>query len=350
MYAPADLEAWVESVLVHFGATPVDASVAAAALIDADLSGVDTHGLYNFPTHWHYAPGLRSGDVTARRAMTTLRSNPSTTAWDAGATFGYIAEHHAVEAVCAMAAETGIGMLTWRNGCHFGAIGHAARMIAARGYVGAVMCNMIPGAVPPGGRDKVFGTNPMAFAAPVPNRHPFAFDIATTATAGTRLVMARERGESIPLGWAVDGEGNPTTDPFEALKGGALPFGSAEGNGYKGFGLGLMVDVLAGVLSGAGSGAFHVYQPGYRQGAWFAAWKVDCFVDQSEYDVEMGRLVDFITSSRPAPGNDVVTIPGDRAEATRQRRLRDGIPLSDVVVERNTVLGRELGIEFPTPV
>jgi LDH2 family malate/lactate/ureidoglycolate dehydrogenase len=328
-----------------------DAAVGADALVDADLSGIDTHGISNFVGHWHYAPGLADGTVSPRPDIAVLRDSPVAASWDSGRGFGPVVAHRAMAAAIAKAAATGVGMVTVRGGCHFGAIGYIARMAPAHDMIGVVMSHTAPSAVAPGGLDKVFGTNPLAFAAPVAGRHPFALDMATTAAAGTKVVVARRRGERVPSGWLIDAEGQVTTDPEAHATGGALlPLGFGDGDaGHKGFGLGLVVDILSGVLSGTGSGLFQTFGPQWRLGYWLAAWRVDAFVDADQFKGEMRRMVDAIHASRPAPGHAGVLVPGDRAEASRAERARTGISLDAAVVAQCVAVAEETGVAFPDP-
>jgi len=252
-----------------------------------------------------------------------------------------------MEAAIAKADATGIGMITVRNGCHFGANGYYAEMAARRDSVGMVAANTIAATFPPGGLEPAVGTNPFAFAAPVGGAHPLVVDIALTTVSGSKVMGARRRGESVPLGWIVDAEGNPTTDPAAASSGGSiLPLGGAEA-GHKGYGLALMVDVL-GILSGTGSGLWQHYTPEWRQGQWFAAWRIDAFVDPDEFRAEMRQLVDHIHAIRPVPGSAVL-VPGDRRAACRAARASNGIPVDDDIAEQCRELAAASRVPFPEP-
>ncbi len=289
--------------------------------------------------------------MAARPVIAVLRDSPVAAAWDAGRGFGPLVAHRAMAAAIEKAAVTGIGMVTVRGGCHFGAHGYYAQMAAEQDMIGMSMSHTAPSALAPSSLDKVVGTNPLGFGAPVAGRHPFVLDMATTAAAGTRVVFARRRGEPIPWGWATDADGNITTDAEAAGAGGLLPLGStAAMGGNKGFGLGLVVDILSGVLSGTGSGLFQQFGPEWRQGYWMAAWRIDAFVDVDEFKQEMARLVDGIHACRPAPGHDAVLAPGDRSAATRAARAVAGVPLDDAIVEQCLAVAARAGVPFPAPI
>ena len=330
-------------VLRHLGLSQTDADLGAAILNDADLAGIDTHGIVNFPTHLHYVKGLQCGAVDPAPTITVLRESPVSAAWDSGRGFGPVVAYRAMEAAIAKADAAGIGMVTVRNGCHFGANGFFAEMAAHGDRVGMVAANTIAGTFPPGGLEPAVGTNPFAFAAPVEGTHPLVVDIALTTVSGSKVMAARRRGEQVPLGWVVDADGQPTTDPSG---GSILPLGGPEA-GHKGYGLGLMVDVLA-ILSGTGSGLWQAYTPEWRQGQWFAAWRIDAFMDPAEFRDELRRVVEHIHAIRPMPGATVL-VPGDRRAACRAARASDGIPLDDDIAEQCRGLASASGVPFPDP-
>lgn len=348
-YRADDLLAWVQGVLEGYGMPRDDARIGATVVVDADLSGVGTHGLSNFGGHWHYAPGLRDGAVSVAPCVEVLRESAVTAAWDAGRGFGPVVAHRAMSAAMAKAEAGGVGMVTVRDGCHFGAGGYFARMAAERHLVGMVMAHTAPAAVPPGGRDPLVGTNPLAVSAPVAGRAPFVLDMAVTAAAGTKVQVAQREGRPVPPGWIVDADGRPTTDP--AAWAALLPLGAGpDGGGHKGFGLGMVVDILSGILSGTGSGLFASFGPDWRIGYWMAAWRVDAFVDPAEFDREMVRMVDGMHAARPAPGSTGVLVPGERAAAARVERRRAGVPLDDAVVQACRDVVTETGVAFPAPI
>jgi len=317
---------------------------------DANLAGIESHGIAHLSWHPGYAPGLQRGIVNAKPNVTVVRESPATATWDADGGVGVIVAAKAMQACIEKAEATGIGMIVVRSGRHFGAAGYYAHMAAKRDLIGMAMCNVPPIAVPSGGLDRVYGTNPIAMGAPVAGGHPFLLDIATTAVAGGKLEIALRQGKPIPAGWAIDAEGSDSTDPGILRKGGALlPLGSrVETSSHKGYGLGLMVDILTGVLSGAGSGLF-LDRTTLVQGYWFAAWRIDAFRDPAEFKEEMRRLVAHIRATRPAPGVEEVLIPGDPEARARELRTRDGIPLDSETIDQLVALGVETGVAFPAP-
>ena len=336
------------ATLDHFGMPAADAALAAEVLIDADLKGIESHGIAHLTWHGGYVPGLRDGRVNPTPTIRVLRETPATLALDGDGGMGVVVATEAMDRCIARAETSGIGMVTIRNGRHFGAAGYYAERAAARGLIGMASCNTPVLAVPAGGTERAFGTNPLAFAAPIAGREPFSLDMATTAVAGGKLEIAGRQGKRLPSGWAVDAGGNDSDDPSALGKGGALlPLGShLETSSYKGYGLGLVADILSGVLSGAG---FGMVMPRPHMGQWFAAWRIDAFRDPAEFQTELADLADRIHAIAPAPGVDRVRIPGDKEAEARADRERNGIPLDRAVVEQLRELAAETGVPFPAP-
>jgi LDH2 family malate/lactate/ureidoglycolate dehydrogenase len=214
--------------------------------------------------------------------------------------------------------------------------------------IGMAMCNVPPIALAAGGSERVYGTNPIAFGAPIEGGPPFLLDAATTAVAGGKLEIAMRQGKKIPWGWAVDAQGNDTDDPEILRKGGALlPLGSKVAtSSYKGYGLGIMVDILTGMLPGGASGLFSD-RAQLEQGYWFAAWRIDAFRDPAEFRADMKRVADHIRGTKPAADTEAVLLAGDPEHAARAVRTVSGIPLDAETIHQLTTLGEEVGTPFP---
>ncbi len=348
-YPSEPLRQFIADVLGRLGMADDEAALGAAVLHDADLAGVDTHGIVNLPTHVHYAPGLRDGNVDPRGTVTVLRDSPVAAAWDSGRAFGPVVAHRAMDAAIAKAQATGIGMVTVRDARHFGANGYFAEMAAANGMLGIVTSNTPVSSFPPGGLRRVVGTNPFAFAAPVGNGPPLVLDIAMSAVSGSKVIAANRAGRTVPEGWLLDADGNPTTDPGAMLRGdGSLELLGSPVAPHKGYGLALMVDVL-GIVAGNGSGVWQTTSPTWTQGQFFAAWRPDLFIDPADFLAEMRRLADYVHTVPAKPGASVL-LPGERRAASRTERTRLGVPLPDDLVARLEQLASETAVEFPAPV
>jgi len=336
-------------ILVRLGMPQSDAARGAEVLLDADLAGIESHGIAHLPWHPGYAPGFKRGIVNPTPQVNVLRDSPVAATWDADGGLGVLIGARAMDAAIAKAANTGIGMVAVTNGRHFGAAGYYARIAAERDMIGMAMCNVPPLAVASGSLDRAYGTNPIAFGAPVQDDHPFLLDIATTAVAGGKLEIAMRQGKPIPAGWAVDADGNDTPDPTILRQGGALqPLGSyVETSSHKGYGLGIMVDILTGVLPGMGSA---IFEGARMQGQWYAAWRIDAFRDVDGFKADMKRMVDHLRALRPRAGVEAVLVPGDPEASAREERLRLGIPLDQETIEQLTELAAELSVPMPAPI
>lgn len=344
-----DLLRYTSAVFERLGMPPHDAAEGAEVLLDADLAGVESHGIAHLPWHPGYAPGFKRGVINPNPVVKIERESSVTATWNADAGLGVLIAKRAMQSAIEKADATGIGMVAVRNGRHFGAAGYYACMAAHHDMIGMAMCNVPPIAVASGSLDRAYGTNPIAMAAPVEGSHPYMIDAATTAVAGGKLEIAMRQGKRIPPGWAVDTDGTDTDDPEILRKGGALlPLGShVATSNHKGYGLGLMVDILTGVLPGMGSALF---ADRIEQGWWFTAWRIDAFRDVAEFKADMKRMTDHLRTLRPINGVDRVQVPGDPEARHREERLRLGIPLDEETIVQLRELGEEFGVPLPAPV
>lgn len=353
-YRHTDLHEFTARVLESLAVPPTDALTAADALIHADLLGIDSHGIAHLPWHTGYVPGLRNSRVNPSPSYTIVRETPTTAVIEADGAMGVVAGKLAQDLAIEKAAATGVGMVAVRNSRHFGAAGHWALMSVPHGQVSLVTCNSTPIVSPAGGRDRVWGTNPIAFAAPAGHDHPFFFDAATSVVAGGKLELAGYAGKDIPFGWAKDAAFEDTHDAHILGKGGViLPLGATpDGSWHKGHGLAMMVDILSGVVSGNGhSMALVPGGEGYGHvGHFHASMRIDAFRDPAEWDAEMEALYADVRNSRPVDGVDHVLIPGEKEQAIETERRLTGIPLPLRVIEQLQAVAAETTVPFPVPV
>jgi LDH2 family malate/lactate/ureidoglycolate dehydrogenase len=347
-FSSSELEQFVTRVLEHFDLPKADARLAASIVVDADLAGVSTHGIVNLPWHDHYVPGLRSGYVDPRAQIEVLRDAPVAAAWSSGRGFGPVVAHRAMEAAIAKAEATGIGMVTVRDARHFGANGYYAEMAARRGCMAMVTTSTMPVSFPPSGTERVVGPSPFAFAAPMKDGAPMVLDVSMTAAAGSKVLLAARAGESVPLGWVVDSDGLPTTDPSALAHGGGLELLGGETARHKGYALSLMVDTLS-ILAGNGPALWQDAAGGWTQGQWFAAWRADLFADLDTFTADMQRFADDIHRIPTRDGGGRLLLPGERKAACRTERGASGIPVPQDLVSRLATLATECGLERPSP-
>lgn len=233
-----------ESILMHKGVPSEHAKIIADTIVYAHVREKHTHGLGRMSIY------LRKIDdqlMDAKTAMNVLHDQGAVYHVDANHGFGQVAAYYAVMKAVKKAKEYGIGIAGVMNSNNFGTAGYFSKLASDHGMIGLVFGNSAPAIAPTGGSKSLFGTNPLSMAFPMKDaQRPFIFDMATSVAARGKIRLAAKNGESIPEGWALDSEGHPTTDPNEALKGSMIPIGE-----YKGVGLSMMVDVLAGMLTGA---------------------------------------------------------------------------------------------------
>lgn len=334
------LTGWTVRILEAWGLTAEDAAYLAETLVDANLRGVDSHGVMRLPA---YGTRFDAGLVLPR-AEPVVRRSGATVHIDANGAPGQLAARTAVEEVDRLSSAQGIATAAVFGSAHFGAAGFYARELARRGKLAIVVSNSEPIVVPFGGREPLLGTNPFAFAAPT-SGDPISLDMATSTSAMGKVLVARAKGTEIPPDWGVDAEGVPTTDP-EAVTA-LLPAG-----GPKGYGLGFLIEILGGVLSGAAiaGGIGNMYTDLDRPqdvGHWLMALEVTRFLPLEEFIERIDGLIAEAHGTAAAPGFSQVLVPGEPEEAIRRARLVDGIELPHMVVTELAALGRTVGVDFP---
>jgi len=242
-----DLRALVTRMLVASGLSGDAAARVADGLVEADLEGAASHGVMLMDM---YLERIRSGPVSTNTAARVISDRGSAVVLDAGHALGQLTGEQAMGLAVERAKQFGAGVVSVRHGFHFGTARRYAQAAAEAGCIGVVMCNTRPLMPAPGGAERVVGNNPIAVALPVAGPIPIVLDMATSEAAMGKIRMAAQANEPIPANWAVTADGEPTTNPAEAIAGMLLPSG-----GTKGFGLSLMIDLLCGLLSGGASGA-----------------------------------------------------------------------------------------------
>ncbi len=330
--AADNLRAVTADLFERAGMPAEDAAFMGECLVDADLRGVHSHGT-RYATS--YVSALRSGNWNPRPQIQTVRERGATVLLDGDAGAGHLIGRHAMRLAIDKAREFGTSTVSVRNSTHCGAMAYYTQMAADAGCIGFAATNAGVRMAPWGGADPLVALNPLSWAAPTDRGWAVALDMATSVVAGNKLAVARERGEKIPLGWALDEHGNPTDDPEAGMRGLLLPVGGA-----KGYGMAVCLDILTGVLSGGrfgaglgGPGAAQIYQ----------AIDIDSFIPLDEFRGRMGQLIDQLKSSRLAPGSSGIFLPGEIEHTLKQQRLREGIPMTAVVVEEINQMARELG-------
>jgi LDH2 family malate/lactate/ureidoglycolate dehydrogenase len=274
---------------------------------------------------------------------------------DADKSIGFVSAYAAMEKCIESALVYGSAMVAVRNSNHFGIAGQYALMAAEKGMIGMAFTNASPLVAPTHSMDRMLGTNPISVAIPALKSKPFVLDMATTTAANGKLEILQRKQLKAPTGWIQKSDGSDSTDPNELKSGGALrPLGSFTDLGsHKGYGLGALVDILSGVLSGANFGPwvppFVSFLPlaenpvGDGIGHFFIAFRPDGFIPQQEFLERMEQWMEAFRSSQGI-GEEKVLVPGDPEWALEEERGKNGIPLLPVIVSDLDSLARELSI------
>jgi (2R)-3-sulfolactate dehydrogenase (NADP+) len=309
---------WVAAIFVRNGCSFGNAQSVARAIIAAEADGLKGHGLSRIPT---YLQMVRSGKIDGAAHPSVVRPRPGVLAIDAAHGFAYPALDLTVAELPALAAEQGIAAASIRRSNHGGETGLPCEALARKGLVALLFANTPAAMAPWGGRAPVFGTNPIAFAAPLEGREPAVVDLALSRVARGPIVAAKQRGEPIPEGWALDADGNATTDPEKALQGSMIPLGDA-----KGAALAFMVEVLAACLAGANL-AFEASSFLDGEGPPPATGQLLLAIDPAAFGhARFGeRMATLIGAIEAQPG---ARLPGARRLANRSRAARDGIVIA----------------------
>ncbi len=321
---PAAADAFGRRLLMAHGLPEHDAAIVAGCLVRADLRGIDTHGLQYLP---HYLDRLRRGLINPRPQLTIERVTPMIGSIDGQNGFGFVVATKAMAAAIEMAQEFGLSIMAARRSTHFGMAANYVLQALDAGLIALVFTNASPGMPPWGGRTALIGTSPIAAGAPSGTELPFDLDMSPAVAARGKIRRAARRGEPIPLGYALDALGRPTTDPNAALDGGVVqPIG-----GPKGSGISMLMDIMCGVITGGACAGdvgnqFVDYDKPQNVGHFFLVMKPDLFVTRGEYLQRMDRLVQRVHSCPTAEGFDEVIMPGERERRFEAKYLRIGVP------------------------
>lgn len=297
-----------------------NAEIIAENLVAADVRGVSSHGVARIKSyvqrakkeHWNPDPKFT---FTGRGAVCVM---------DADDSFGAVAGYRAMEKAIELARLHGIGMVAVRRSAHFGMASHYPLLAAKQDMIGFCCTNGVPNLAPFGSMEGMLGTNPFSMAVPVAGRAPLVLDVACSVTARGNISNAKREGKQIPLGWAIDSEGNPTTDPDKALVGAVLPFAA-----HKGSGIAIMVDVLCGLLNG-GVTSKHVREDtacGPNVGHTMIAVDISAFEDVEKFKADAAKFADEIKNSKKAPGVGEIFVPGEIEAQRTEYNLTHGIKM-----------------------
>src|SRR5579863_3537450 len=334
---------FIARALAAAGIPPEDAHEVAALMAEADARGGDAHGVFRLA---QYVKQIQSGAVNPRPNIRIVSEKAGTALVDGDNALGHLVMKRATELAIEKAHQCGVAWVGTQRSNHAGPAQLYPRMAAAQNMVGLYFCvgnaNLLP---PWGGTEALLSTNPIAIAVPGSRHEAIVLDMATTNTAFGKIRLKAQQGEPMPEGWMIDRQGKPLTDPKRAGEGFLLPIG-----GPKGYGLALMIGLLAGTLNGAAFGRDVVdytvdSKTPSNTGQTIVAVNIEAFMDVNTFKRDVDEVWDVMKSSPTLPGVDEVRLPGERSEQIYRERMAHGVPLSDGQRKILNDLADRLGVQ-----
>ena len=344
-FTAQELHGMATNILLAAGADERNATRVADGLVLSDLSGVATHGVHQLPG---YVSGIRDGYLLPTAWPEIISETPTSAQVSGNWGFGFAAAKYAMEIAIRKAKEQSVAVVGIVQVNHIGRLGEYTEMAASEGMVSFLWAGGYseeePTTVPYGGREKLLHTNPLSIGFPAGQEPPMMMDFATTAVAGSKVVLARNRDQKLPPGSIVDRDGRPTTDPADYFDGGSqLPFG-----GHKGYALMLAAEFLGRVFTG--SDRYADAQRGGKymrhQGIAIVAFKADLFEPMAEFARRADEMERRVRAVPPAPGFREVLVPGDLETRARAAQRREGITISDDIWKELTDLAASMGVSI----
>ncbi|MEM3591069.1 MAG: Ldh family oxidoreductase [Candidatus Bathyarchaeia archaeon] len=315
-----------------------EARLVSELLVKSNLVGHDSHGIIRVI---QYINEIEKGSIKPGANIEIVKETSSTAILNGNWGFGQVVAKRAMDLAVEKARKNAVSIVCVFNCNHIGRLADYAIMASEKDMIGIVMVNSTKFVAPFGGRERLLSTGPMCFAFPSYLDFPLVIDVATSVVAEGKVRVALHKGEKIPYGWIVDKNGNPSNDPKDLYDGGALlPLGGDE-HGHKGFGLGLAVEILSGILTSAGC----AYEEDKRgNGVFFEVINVEKFMSLEDFKKKVSNLIRVIKSSKPRPGFKEILVPGEPEYLTEKIRLREGIYVPEKTWEEIKNLARKLGV------
>lgn len=338
--SPDTLEEFVTRAIESTGTRPEAARMVARHLVESNLSGHDSHGVMRLK---QYLDHVASGDVQPAAEPTIVHETSTTAVVDGGQTWGQVAASFAMDVAIRKARDHAIAAVSLRRAYHAGRIGVYPRQAALEGLVGLAFCNVrgVARVAPWGSTERRLTTNPIAIAVPTESE-PIVIDFATSAVAEGKVRLAKTDGRKVPIGWCLDAEGNFTTDPNSVYEDGALaPLGGDQG--HKGYSLSVAMDLLGGILSGAGCG---LMTRGYGNGLLLQAIDPAAFCGPADFRGQIAEYTEYLKSARRKKDCDEILMPGEPETRQTAERRRHGLQIEAGVWSQLEDVGRQFGISL----
>lgn len=337
------LRAFIEHVLAAVGMPGEHARSVASLMTEADAIGAEGHGVFRLP---HYVKRIRQGGINLEPRIRIERERAGMALLDGDNGMGHLVMQKAAQLAIDKAAQAGVAWVGAHHSNHAGPAALYAKMPLARHMIGLYVAVGNANHLPPwGGTEMLLSTNPIAIAVPAEARPPIVLDMATTVAAYGKVKAKAQRGEPMPEGWVIDREGRPLTDPRRADQGFLLPIG-----GPKGYGLGLMFGVLAGILNGAAFGRDVIdfnadFVTATNTGQFVVAIDIGAFTDLDAFKAQIDEVWAVMKSSPTLPGFEEVRLPGERAFRVEQENRAHGVPIHPTLRRTLADLAAEVGLD-----
>jgi LDH2 family malate/lactate/ureidoglycolate dehydrogenase len=341
-YSAGELTSFIERCLLALDLPAADAEIVADLMIEADLNGTDSHGIFRLP---QYVQRIRDGGFNIRPKVRIERENAATALVDGDNAMGHLAMNFATRVAMEKAKTHGIGWVGVHHSNHAGPAALYAKIPLQEDMIGLYIAVGSSNHLPPwGGTELLLGTNPIAIAIPALEEAPIVLDMATSVSAFGKVRTHAQRGEPMPEGWMIDREGKPLTDAARAAEGFLLPIG-----GYKGYGLALIFGLLAGTLNGAAFGKDVIDFTAdtgsvTNTGQLIAAISIEAFMPVQAFKHQVDIVIRDMQGSATLPGYERVRVPGEGSAAARRERSRAGIALHPNLLGKLNNLAGELGV------
>lgn len=331
----------ITDVFLRCSMSDADAALLTDSLVEADLRGIHSHGVFRVPEYVHK---LTRGGVNPQGRPFIAKDSGACLVVDSGNSMGQVGAHFAMQHAIERAQTTGLAAAAIRGSNHCGAMAYFAMQALPHDMIGIATTNALPTMAPWGGAERLLGINPLGVAIPAADEQPIVYDAAFAGSAHGKIRVYQQKGLRLPEGWAMDRDGRPTTDPAEAIAGLLMPIG-----GFKGTGLALIMGVLSSLLSGAAYGAElgsleEGPKPG-RDGHFVMAIRVSAFEDVVIFKQRVDAAILQMHACKPGPGVERIYAPGEMEFETKTRYLREGIPLNAVTRQEIGRAAAELGVD-----
>nr|WP_246079127.1 Ldh family oxidoreductase [Paenibacillus piri] len=342
MYDWAKLQQFCEQVFARAGVPRANAAIVAESLVQADLRGVESHGVVRTDI---YMKRVEAGRMNPHAEPAVVSERDMVTLLDGSNNFGAVVGTRALDIAMARAKANGASIVGVRGSNHFGTGAYYALKAIEQDLILLVMSNASQTMPPTGGVRPFLGTNPLCVGVPAGQEQPFLLDMATSVVARGKIIVAAQKGEPIPSGWAIDKDGNPTNDAQAALNGSVLPLG-----GPKGYAISMFIDILSGVLTGAGYGKYvnnmyENWEEPQQVGHFFIAVDVSRFMPVEQFKRRMDDYIRLIKAEPKAQGVEEILIPGELEHRQTLLRKRQGIRLPLKVAMELDAIGQKYGLD-----